>query len=230
VHFSFFHPLVRKQHVLVLLLIFHFSLFFSPAMVYAEEKNQSTGEIYLENFLKKTQTLEANFQQTLRTHKGEILQQSEGKFYLNRPGKFRWNYKTPYEQIIVSDGERIWIYDVELAQVTVQTIVQKQQVAGLSSSPMALLQDSTKLYQSFNVTPLDEHNGVYRLKLDSKTAESDFSKIVVGVDAKGLRFMQLHDQFEQVTDIVFSEITTNTKLAEELFEFKPPEGVDVFGG
>jgi len=198
-------------------------LFFQTAS--AGEANNSVGETYLEKFLAKTQTLEANFQQTLRTHEGEILQQTEGKFYLNRPGKFRWNYKTPYEQVIVSDGERIWIYDVDLQQVTVQT-----QNAGLPSSPMALLQDSAKLYQSFTVSPLDEKDGVYRLKLESKSKESDFTEIVVGVDAKGLRFMQLHDQFEQVTDIVFSEITTNTNLAKEIFEFIPPEGVDVFGG
>ena len=193
--------------------------------VFADDKKSSTGEVYLEKFLAKTQTLEANFQQTLRTHEGEVLQQTEGKFYLNRPGKFRWNYKTPYEQVIVSDGERIWIYDVDLQQVTVQ-----KQSAGLPSSPMALLQDSAKLHQSFTVSPLDEHDGVYRLKLESKTKESDFTEIVVGVDAKGLRFMQLHDQFEQVTDIVFSEITTNSNLAKEVFEFIPPEGVDVFGG
>ena len=193
--------------------------------VFADDKKSSTGEVYLEKFLAKTQTLEANFQQTLRTHEGEVLQQTEGKFYLNRPGKFRWNYKTPYEQVIVSDGERIWIYDVDLKQVTVQ-----KQSAGLPSSPMALLQDSAKLHQSFTVSPLDEHDGVYRLKLESKTKESDFTEIVVGVDAKGLRFMQLHDQFEQVTDIVFSEITTNSNLAKEVFEFIPPEGVDVFGG
>ena len=209
---------------LFLINIFLFSMFISVD-AYAEDKKTSTGEVYLEKFLSKTQTLEANFQQTLRTHKGEVLQQTEGKFYLNRPGKFRWNYKTPYEQIIVSDGERIWIYDVDLEQVTVQT-----QSAGLPSSPMALLQDSAKLYQSFTISPLDEHDGVYRLKLESKTSESDFTEIVVGVDAKGLRFMQLHDQFEQVTDIVFTEIITNTKLAKEIFEFIPPEGVDVFGG
>ncbi len=197
----------------------------TSAIVFAADKKSTTGEIYLENFLAKTQTLEANFQQTLRTHEGEVLQQTEGKFYLNRPGKFRWNYKTPYEQVIVSDGERIWIYDVDLEQVTVQ-----KQNAGLPSSPMALLQDSAMLHQSFKVSPLDEHEGVYRLKLESKTRESDFTEIVVGVDAKGLRFMQLHDQFEQVTDIVFSEISTNTNIAKEIFEFIPPEGVDVFGG
>ena len=209
--------------------LFFVNIFLILAVVsvnaFAADKKISTGEVYLEKFLAETQTLEANFQQTLRTHEGEVLQQTEGKFYLNRPGKFRWNYKTPYEQVIVSDGERVWIYDVDLEQVTVQT-----QSAGLPSSPMALLQDSAKLHQSFTVSPLDEHDGVYRLKLESKTSESDFTEIVVGVDAKGLRFMQLHDQFEQVTDIVFSEIRTNTNLAKEIFEFKPPEGVDVFGG
>ncbi len=193
--------------------------------VFADDKKTSKGETYLENFLENTQTLEATFHQTLRTHKGEILQQTEGKFYLDRPARFRWNYKSPYEQIIVSDGKRIWIYDVELQQVTVQ-----KQSAGLPATPMALLEDSTKLHNNFDVIPLDEKDGVYRLKLLSKTNEADFGEIVVGLDDEGLRFMQLHDQFEQVTDIVFSDINTNKKLSKEIFEFIPPEGVDVFGG
>lgn len=203
-----------------------FLLYFAcTAPLLAEADKPSQGEIYLEKFLSKTRTLQADFNQTLRTHDGEVLQQSEGQFYLNRPGKFRWNYSAPYEQIIVSDGKRIWIYDVDLQQVTVQ-----KQEAGLPTTPMALLEDSFKLHQSFHVSPLDEHQGVYRLKLVSKTKESDFGEIVVGLDESGLRFMQLHDQFEQVTDIVFSNIDTNTKLASEIFEFIPPEGVDVFGG
>ncbi len=200
-------------------------LFGFTASALAENNKLSTGETYLQNFLVNTKTFEAEFQQTLRAYDGEVLQQTEGKFYLNRPGKFRWNYKSPYEQIIVSDGERIWIYDVDLAQVTVQ-----KQASGLPATPMALLEDSSKLYKNFIVSPLDEHDGVFRLKLLSKTKESDFGAIVVGLDAKGLRFMQLHDQFEQVTDIVFSESQTNKDLAKEIFEFVPPEGVDVFGG
>ena len=183
------------------------------------------GEIYLEDFLANTKTLEATFQQTLRTHEGEVLQQTEGEFYLNRPGKFRWNYRSPYEQVIVSDGERVWIYDVELQQVTVQ-----KQSASLPATPMALLEDSSTLHNDFEVTPLDENQGIYRLKLLSKSKESDFGEIVVGLDASGLRFMQLHDQFEQVTDIVFSNMHTNKQLTQEIFEFTPPEGVDVFGG
>ncbi|RKZ56033.1 MAG: outer membrane lipoprotein carrier protein LolA [Gammaproteobacteria bacterium] len=209
---------------------FFITLFLLPLMasldVYAAtDPKISVGETYLEEFLAKTQTLEASFAQTLRTHDGEILQQSEGTFYLDRPGKFRWNYRTPYEQVIVSDGVRVWIHDVELQQVTVQ-----KQIAGLPSSPMALLEDSTTLHKSFDVVPLDEQAGIYRLKLLSKNKESDFGEIIVGLDSKGLRFMQLHDQFEQVTDIVFSDVSTNTQLAEEVFEFIPPEGVDVFGG
>jgi outer membrane lipoprotein carrier protein len=193
--------------------------------IYAAGEDTSKGEIYLENFLANTKTLEATFQQTLRTHEGEVLQQTEGEFYLDRPGKFRWNYRSPYEQVIVSDGENIWIYDVELQQVTVQ-----KQSAGLPATPMALLEDSSTLHKDFDVSPLDEHKGIYRLKLLSKTKESDFGEIIVGLDKDGLRFMQLHDQFEQVTDIVFSDIDTNKKLAKEIFEFIPPEGVDVFGG
>ena len=198
---------------------------FSTSITFAEDNKISRGEVYLEDFLANTLTLEASFQQTMRAHDGEVLQQTAGRFYLHRPGKFRWNYQSPYEQVIVSDGERIWIHDVDLDQVTVQ-----RQDAGLPSTPMALLQDSSKLHESFTVSPLDDKDGVYRLKLNSKSKESDFGEIVIGVDVKGLRFMQLHDQFEQVTDIVFSDITINTKLAKEIFEFIPPEGVDVFGG
>jgi outer membrane lipoprotein carrier protein len=86
------------------------------------------------------------------------------------------------------------------------------------------------LHQSFHVTPMDDYQGVYRLKLVSKTKEADFGEIVVGLDANGLRFMQLHDQFDQVTDIVFSDMQTNIKLAKEIFQFIPPDGADVFGG
>jgi len=192
---------------------------------FAGDLKLSPGEQYLEDFLAKTQTLAADFEQTLRAHDGEVIQKSEGRFYFNRPSKFRWNYKTPYQQVIVSDGLRIWIYDVELQQVTVQ-----KQTNSLPATPMALLEDSSTLHQNFNITPLDEKAGIYRLKLTSKTKESDFGEIVIGLDDKGLRFMQLHDQFEQVTDIVFSDLLTNTKLSKDIFEFTPPEGVDVFGG
>ena len=213
-----------------ILLLFVFSVHTSVASEKVSEsslpdKGISTGERYLENFLANTQTLQANFKQTLRSYTGEVLQQSKGQFYLNRPGKFRWNYVTPYEQEIVSDGQRIWIYDVDLEQVTVQ-----KQVEGLSATPMALLKNGKTLHQNFKIIELDNKAGIYRLKLLSKNADSDFGEIVVGLDKTGLRFLQLHDQFEQVTDIVFDDLQLNASLAPTLFQFKAPQGVDVFGG
>jgi outer membrane lipoprotein carrier protein len=193
---------------------------FLPVAVMAGE-----GERLLDKFLTDTKTMQASFVQTLRTNDGEVLQESSGQFYLNRPGRFRWNYVSPYPQEIVSDGEFVWIYDVELQQVTVQ-----KQSASLNNTPMALMEGRLNLDEAYTVSELDNRNGIYRLKLSSKSDDTDFSEIVVGVDKLGLRFMQLHDQFEQTTDIVFDNLKSNVSLANTLFEFVPPEGVDVLGG
>ena len=199
--------------------IFLFLLAF-PVTVLAEE-----GERLLDHFLTQSKTMSADFVQTLRTDDNEVLQESKGHFYLSRPGKFRWNYMTPYEQEIVSDGERIWIYDVDLQQVTVQ-----KQSASTNNTPMALMEGKLKLKEAYNISELDHRDGIYRLKLSSKSKDVDFSELIVGVDEQGLRFMQLRDQFEQTTDIVFGDLELNKKLADDLFEFTPPEGVDVYGG
>jgi outer membrane lipoprotein carrier protein len=203
----------------LLKLIFLCLLIF-PATVLAGE-----GERLLERFLKESRTMSADFKQTLRADDNEVLQESEGHFYLSRPGKFRWNYSTPYQQEIVSDGEQVWIYDVDLKQVTVQ-----KQSASANNAPMALMEGKLQLEEAYDISELDHRDGVYRLKLSSKAKDVDFSELIVGVDEQGLRFMQLMDQFEQTTDIVFGELELNKKLASKLFEFTPPEGVDVFGG
>lgn len=198
---------------------FMFVMFF-PVIAFAGE-----GERLLDKFLTDTITMQATFVQTLRTDDGEILQESSGQFYLNRPGKFRWNYKSPYPQEIVSNGELVWVYDVDLQQVTVQ-----KQSASLNNTPIALMKGKINLGEAYTVSELDNRDGIYRLKLSSKSDNTDFSEVIVGVDAVGLRFMQLHDQFEQTTDIVFDNLKSNTSLANSLFEFVPPEGVDVLGG
>lgn len=192
----------------------------NAAYLYAGE-----GERLLDKFLTETKTMSADFSQVLRTNYDEVLQETSGKFYLNRPGRFRWNYTRPYEQEIVSDGKNVWIYDVELQQVTVQ-----KRSTSLSNTPMALMEGKLKLAEVYTVKELDHRDGIYRLMLTSKSSDTDFSELVVGVDKTGLRFMQLHDQFEQTTDIVFDNLESNAALAKELFEFIPPEGADVFGG
>jgi outer membrane lipoprotein carrier protein len=201
------------------------ALLFLFSLVNAGHLYAGEGARLLDKFLTETKTMSADFSQVLRTNYDEVLQETSGKFYLNRPGKFRWNYTQPYEQEIVSDGKHVWIYDVELQQVTVQ-----ERSSSLSNTPMALMEGKLKLAEVYTVKELDHRDGIYRLKLTSKSRDSDFSELVVGVDKNGLRFMQLYDQFEQTTDIVFDNLESNTKLAKELFEFIPPEGADVFGG
>lgn len=200
-------------------LIFLFLLAF-PVTVMAGE-----GKRLLERFLTQSTTMSADFVQTLRADDNEILQESRGHFYLNRPGKFRWNYTTPYAQEIVSDGEQVWIFDVDLKQVTVQN-----KSTSLNNTPMALMEGKLKLKEAYNISELDHRDGIYRLKLSSKIKDADFSELIVGVNKQGLQFMQLRDQFEQTTNIVFVKLELNKKLASDLFKFMPPEGVDVYGG
>ena len=183
------------------------------------------GEKLLERFLIQSKTMSADFVQTLRAEDNEVLQESKGHFYLNRPGKFRWNYSSPYEQEIVSDGEQVWVFDVDLQQVTVQN-----KSVSLNNTPMALMEGKLKLKEAYNISELDHRDGIYRLKLSSKTKDADFSELIVGVNKQGLQFMQMRDQFDQTTDIVFINLELNKKLDSDLFEFTPPEGVDVYGG
>ena len=181
----------------------------------------------LDRFLTQTQTMSANFKQTLKSSDGRLMQESAGVFYLQRPGKFRWNYTQPYPQEIVSDGEQIWVFDVDLEQVTVQ-----KQGAGQNqnNTPMALLQNKQNLEDAFEIHERGSDSGLHRIELINRQADADFDRVMLGLDDKGLRFLQLHDQFEQTTYIFFTELQSNPELDAKLFEFTPPEGVDVFGG
>ena len=183
------------------------------------------GRVLLDKFLTETQTMSANFKQTLKSSDGRLMQESAGEFYLQRPGKFRWNYTRPYPQEIVSDGENVWVFDVDLEQVTVQ-----KQGAGQNNTPMALLQNRQKLEDAFEIHERGSDSGLHRIELINRQVGSDFDRVMLGLDDTGLRFLQLHDQFEQTTYILFTELQSNPELDSELFEFTPPEGVDVFGG
>jgi outer membrane lipoprotein carrier protein len=185
----------------------------------------SDGRDLLDRFLTDTQSMTASFKQTLKASDGKLLQESGGEFYLQRPGRFRWNYTQPYPQEIVSDGEAIWIYDVDLDQVTVQ-----KQGNGRTNTPIALLQNKQKLEDAFEIHERGFVDGLHRFELRNKKQDVDFDRIMIGLDDSGLRFLQLHDQFDQTTSIVFSDLKTNPALDAAIFRFTPPEGVDVFGG
>lgn len=183
------------------------------------------GQDLLRRFLENTQTMQAQFRQTLKSSDGVLLQESDGDFYLQRPRKFRWNYNGPFEQQIVSDGDNVWIYDVELQQVTLSRADK-----GGSGTPMALLDSMESLNASFEVFDRGDVDGIHRVELVAKSDDVDFRRAMIGFSTDALHYLELFDQFEQTTLILFSDIRPNATLDAALFDFKPPAGVDVFGG
>ena len=176
----------------------------------------------LKAFAAQTQSARANFSQTVRDKDGRTIQSASGKLMFARPGKFRWEYESPSQQIIVGDGEKLWFYDKDLNQVTV-----KKLEGALESSPAALLAGSNDIEQYYNLDAKGEKDGLDWLEAYPRDSDSMFSKVRMGLSGNVLDTMALYDQMGQVTTIRFSKLQRNPKLAEKLFTFTPPTGADV---
>lgn len=178
----------------------------------------------LESFIQDIETFEADFEQTLYDSDGESLQKSLGSIQLKRPGKFVWTYFSPEEQQIVADGERIWMYDKDLEQVTVNTI--SDRIAG---TPLVLLMRAAPLEDSFAIQELGSAEGINWVELTPKADSSDFEQVFIGLNADGLAAMELRDNFGQATQIIFTDFKAGVEFSDSLFEFVVPDGVDVIG-
>ncbi len=179
----------------------------------------------LKNFIASTQSGQADFTQSLLDKKGKKIQSASGTMQFVRPGKFRWVYQKPYEQIIVGDGAKFWLYDVDLNQVTV-----KKLDATLGSSPAALLSGNNEIERAFTLTDTDNKGGLEWLEASAKTPDSGFDKIAMAFNAQGdLTAMVLRDNFGMQTELRFSKMQRNPQLPAHLFRFVPPKGADVLG-
>lgn len=179
----------------------------------------------LSTFLKKSQTLQAVFEQTVFDADGGVSQQAKGLFYLSRPGRFRWDYTEPYKQLIVADGKNIWLYDDDLEQATV-----KSQQSGLGDLPALLLAGGDQsLEKNFKIKSLGSSDSIEWLELLPNTEERSFERVRLGLKGSVLQEMELLDAFNQTTRLVFSDIKLGVKLSPSLFKFTPPKGVDVVG-
>ena len=176
----------------------------------------------LKAMLEQTSTARARFAQMVLDKNLKMLQQATGTMQFSRPGKFRWEYDKPQEQVIVSDGNRVWLYDKDLNQVTVRRLDR-----ALGSSPAALLAGSNEIEKSYAFSALGSQDGLDWLEAVPTTRETAFEKIRLGFGKSGLEAMELRDQFGQITVIKFSTIERNAKLAPEAFRFTPPKGADV---
>ncbi len=196
-----------------------FFLFIVPLAAHAGATDK------LKNFIASTRSGQADFTQVVQDKSGKRLQGASGTMQFQRPGKFRWNYQKPYEQLIVGDGVKFWLHDVELNQVTV-----KKLDAALGSSPAALLSGNNEIERSFVLKDTGEREGLEWLQATPKAQDTSFEKILMAFNAQSdLVVMELRDTFGHNTVLRFSNLRRNPHLAANLFSFTPPTGADVLG-
>jgi outer membrane lipoprotein carrier protein len=176
----------------------------------------------LDNFLKNLRNLQTKFEQRLFNEAGELVERSEGKFYLQRPDKFRWDYQQPYHQLIVADGNKVWIYDKDLNQVTVKDFQR-----ALGQTPASLLTSTQAVEKDFFINELPAKEGVTRLELIPKNAQAQFESMRLILQGIILLGFELVDNLGQTTLITCSELKRNPILNDSLFSFTPPAGADI---
>ncbi|MDC7704448.1 outer membrane lipoprotein chaperone LolA [Vogesella indigofera] len=173
-------------------------------------------------FIAGTKTLAADFTQTVS---GKQRQETaHGTMQIQRPGKLRWTYAQPFEQLIVGDGKTLWLYDKELAQVT-----RRDQAGALGNSPAALLAGSNAIERDYQLREVGKTGKVEWLAASPKKADNTFESIKMGFTANQLVEMELADSFGNITRIQFKNLQRNAKVNPAQFRFAPPAGVDVVG-
>lgn len=178
----------------------------------------------LHQFLDSTKSLRADFKQMVVAKNGKKPQLSSGVMMFSRPGKFRWEVAKPYEQLLVGDGEKVWIFDPDLRQVTV-----RQVDAAIGSTPAALLVGGDALEKNFTLAEAGTHEGLDWVEAIPKSPDSGFERMKLGFEGNDFKAMQLVDNFGQTTSLIFSSVERNPSIAASKFSFTPPAGVDVIG-
>ncbi len=175
-------------------------------------------------FYEEARSFEAFFVQEVLDEEMERVQLAEGRVWLRRPDHFRWEYSAPYEQVIVGDGQKLRMYDVDLAQITVRPIDK-----ALASTPVMLLAGGVELSEQFEVEDLGELGRLQWVRILPEEADTDFEDVRLGFGDDGLEAMELIDSFDQTTRIRFAEMRFNHSIDDERFRLEVPEGVDVVG-
>ena len=178
----------------------------------------------LKAFVAGAKTAEADFTQTVTDKTGRVTQQASGKMAFARPGKFRWDYTAPYEQVIVGDGVKLWLYDADLDQVTVKTL--GDVIAG---TPAALLAGDNAIDKYFSLKDAGEGGGLEWLEATPKNKDTTFERIRMGFKGDVLAQMELYDFFGQRTTLKLSKLARNPSSPASKFKFTPPKGADVIG-
>lgn len=185
---------------------------------------RASGLDQLHAFLEGTHSATATFRQTVTRRDNRPAQTSSGTFAFERPGRFRWVYEKPYAQVIVGDGQRVWVYDQDLNQVMVRNLD-----AALGQTPAALLAGDNALEKNFTLVAAGDANGLAWVDAVPKAHDSQFKSIRIGFADDLPQRMELTDAFGQTTTLVFADMKRNPSLSPESFVFTPPKGADVVG-
>lgn len=169
------------------------------------------------------QTLSAHFKQTLLNSRGEALETNEGVMALKRPGLFYWYVKSPLEQKIVADGERLWVYDIELEQVTVQTLTNES----VSRPALLLTRDPKTFIDDYSVEKLKQKDPGDWYILTPKQAEGQFTWLQLYFERGQLKRILFEDNLGGQSLIALSKLQMNQSVDADLFKFILPANVDV---
>jgi outer membrane lipoprotein carrier protein len=187
-------------------------------------------ETELKSLLSQLESLQGNFQQKMSTEQGKLLQQCEGKMWLKKPGQFRWEVLGKDKRIVVGNGKKIWDYDLDLEQVTIQQLSK-----GQNSAPIFFLTgDVNSISRDFKVAiykpEADNFKGSEKaFELKPKSAEGSFQWIRIGFKNNLLSELEVLDHLGQRSNFTFSQVQLNPNIPNNLFQFTPPKGVDVVG-
>ena len=169
-----------------------------------------------------TRTASARFEQQVFDRAGKVVERAAGTFAFARPGKFRWTYEKPHQQVLVGDGQKLWIHDPDLNQVTVKRIDQ-----AISSTPAALLAGRDDITRLFTLKDAGSADGLSWVEATPRAQDTGFERVRLGLAGKTLAAMELHDQLGGRTMLRFSELKANAPPAPQAFSFTPPKGADV---
>jgi outer membrane lipoprotein carrier protein len=184
----------------------------------------AAGTDRLNTFMTDTQSAKSEFSQRIVDRSGKVTQESRGTLEFARPGKFRWTYVKPYNQLIVGDGSKVWIYDPDLNQVSIRKID-----AALGSTPAALLSGNNDAMKAFVLKDEGTRDGLEWVLATPRQKEANFERIRIGFSAAGLAAMELTDAFGQQTLLKFLTMERNPRIDPSTFQFTPPKGADVIG-
>lgn len=202
-----------------------FALALAQAANAQPQTTNEHGSATLQAFLSGVRSLTADFKQDTYGADEHLVQSQSGKLSLQRPNKFRWSYTKPSELVMVADGKKLWMYDVDLAQVTVSPLDDT-----VGSSPAMLLSGGRDVRDEFDIVETFPRDGLEWVKLRPKTGAADFQSVAIGFEGTAPRRLELVDGLNQVTRIELANVVVNPALADSVFEFTPPAGVDVIGG